>query len=290
MTPTPLSAQLPVQLEAGLHLQLDDARAFGRQFSSRYQSAAPYPHIVIDDFLPPVLATEILRHFPADPKAHDVNFEMGFAGHHKRQILPYDCDEFVRTLFAFMNSAPIILFLEELTGIKGLIPDPHYTGGGFHEIATGGLLGVHADFRLNKELNLARRLNILIYLNPGWRTEWGGQIGLWDPTMKIEAEKIDPVFNRCLIFNTDAQSYHGHPDPLQCPPDVKRRSIALYYYTASPSIRDEISADSTMYVPRPGENMSVRLNAFRGRMRNHLKDWLPPVLVRAVRNAKARRD
>jgi hypothetical protein len=249
----------------------------------------PFPHIVIDDFLPAALAAEILEHFPADEKASDVNFEMGYAGLHKRQILPYDCDEFCRNCFAFFNSAPILRFLEGMSGINGLISDPYFAGGGFHEISTGGLLGVHADFRMHKELNLSRRLNMLIYLNSGWQTEWGGQLGLWDKTRKNEVQKIDPVFNRCVVFNTDAYSYHGHPEPLACPPDVKRRSIALYYYTASAAIREEIPADSTMYVPRPGDKMQIRFEAFISRMDNHLKDWLPPVVIRAIRKAKTAR-
>jgi 2OG-Fe(II) oxygenase superfamily len=288
MTHEELDAQLPIRFENGLYLDSKEALAYGERLSSTYRTAEPFPHIVIDSFLPAALANQILEHFPDEEKmANEVNFEMGYAGLHKRQIAPSDCDEFCRTCFAFLNSAPILEFLEALSGIKGLIPDPYFSGGGFHEISSGGLLGVHADFRLHMKLNLARRLNVLIYFNPGWQTEWGGQLGLWDQSRKNEVQKIDPLFNRCVVFNTDAESYHGHPDPLACPPDVKRRSIALYYYTASPAIRDEIPAVSTMYVPRPGEKLGVRFEALKGRMENHLKDWLPPVVVRAIRKAKA---
>ena len=40
------------------------------------------------------------------------------------------------------------------TGITGLIPDPHYFGGGLHTIERGGYLRVHADFN---PLSAARR-------------------------------------------------------------------------------------------------------------------------------------
>jgi 2OG-Fe(II) oxygenase superfamily len=289
MTTIELNAQLPIQFENGLYLDSKKAQVYGERLASAYREAEPFPHVVIDGFLPAALATEILQHFPEDEKTNDVKFEMGYAGLHKRQILPSDCDEFCRNCFAFFNSAPILRFLEAMSGINGLISDPYFAGGGFHEISTGGLLGVHADFRLHTQLNLSRRLNMLIYLNPGWRTEWGGQLGLWDRTRKDEVQTIDPAFNRCVVFNTDATSYHGHPDPLACPPDVKRRSIALYYYTASETIREEIPADSTMYVPRPGEKLEVRFEAFKSRMYNHLKDWLPPVAVRAIRKGKTAR-
>ena len=37
--------------------------------------------------------------------------------------------------------------------------------------------------------------------------------------------------NRAVVFNTTDWSWHGHPEPLRCPPGWTRRSIALYYYS-----------------------------------------------------------
>jgi len=90
---------------------------------------------------------------------------------------------------------------------------------------------------------------VLVYLNKDWQEEWGGKLELWDTQMKACEKKVLPVFNRCVIFNTDADSYHGHPEPTTCPEDVFRRSIALYYYTeeAQPFRR------ATHYMVRPGE-------------------------------------
>ena len=93
-----------------------------------------------------------------------------------KEILPASCNKFVRDFFLFINSAPILHFLEGLTTIEGLIPDPYFNGGGFHEIKPGGKLGVHADFRINEKLHLSRRLNMLIYLNRDWKKEYGGDL------------------------------------------------------------------------------------------------------------------
>ena len=57
-----------------------------------------------------------------------------------------------------------------LTGVGGLVPDPHLHGGGQHQIRPGGKLAIHADFNRHPKLNLDRRLNLLLYLNRGWRS------------------------------------------------------------------------------------------------------------------------
>jgi Rps23 Pro-64 3,4-dihydroxylase Tpa1-like proline 4-hydroxylase len=130
-----------------------------------------------------------------------------------------------------LNSSPVIRFLEQLTGIPGLLPDPHFTGGGLHQVSPGGRLPVHADFNYMPEVGLYRRLNLLIFLNKDWKDEYGGHLELWDAEMHACVTRILPVFNRCVIFATLATSFHGHPEPLACPPGNTRKAIALYYYT-----------------------------------------------------------
>lgn len=280
------SATLPISEDGSLHLDAKQAREFGEELSGAYCFAEPFPHIVIDNFLPQSLIDEIVDIFPAEKLADDKFYEYDYAGLHKRQILPESCGERVRRIFHFFNSAPVLQFLEGLTTIESLVADPYFYGGGFHEIARGGKLGVHADFRIHKQLHLNRRINMLIYLNKDWRPEYGGNLELWDREMKSAVETVAPVINRCVIFNTDADSYHGHPDPLTTPPGVLRRSIALYYYTASKKVYEETPAHSTMYVARPGESGAAWRQAARLRMENYKHDLLPPIAVRAIARMK----
>lgn len=86
---------------------------------------------------------------------------------------------------------------------------------------------MHVDFNYQAELRLYRRLNLLLYLNRDWKPEWKGQLLLGDGKKSIE-----PAHNTMVIFTTDDESYHGHPEPLECPEDVRRDSIALYFYSA----------------------------------------------------------
>jgi Rps23 Pro-64 3,4-dihydroxylase Tpa1-like proline 4-hydroxylase len=167
-------------------------------------------------------------------------------GLNKLDLLP----ETIKSTINELNSPEFLAFLSKLTGIKDLKKDDGLEGGGIHQSTRGGYLNIHADFTVHPHhRNWQRRVNVLVYLNKEWEEAWGGKLELWDRQMKACEAAVLPVFNRCVIFNTDADSYHGHPEPMTCPEGVFRRSIALYYYTeeANPFRR------ATYYQARPGE-------------------------------------
>lgn len=278
---------LPIETTAGYAMDAREARALGEMLTDDYRNAHPFPHIVLDGILPDAALKSAKAGFPTGSLASDRVFEVGYAGHHKRQVLPEDCGEQARQLFHFLNSMPVLQFLEGLTGIEGLIPDPYFEGGGYHEISRGGLLGIHADFRIHNRLHLERRLNLLVYLNDPWNEEWGGKLELWDRSMTKCEVSVSPLANRCVVFSTDADSFHGHPDPLNTPEGVTRRSIALYYYTASKGVYKEVPKHSTMYYARPTDSADVRRDArwmrFDERMRNLLPERLARFVVRQRR-------
>jgi hypothetical protein len=151
-----------------------------------------------------------------------------------------------------LNSDAFLRFLSELTGIENLIADHAFGSGGVHRSTRGGFLNIHADFTVHPyRPDWHRRLNVLIYLNEQWEEAWGGYLELWKTDMSECARKVAPIFNRCVIFNTDYDSYHGHPEPMQCPEGLWRKSIALYYYTlADASVRSV----ATNYRPRPKDS------------------------------------
>ena len=279
-------ATLPINFDDGVYLSVEDAKQFGENLSGDYCFAEPFPHIVIDNFLPEALIDKIISNFPTEKLENDVVFDMGYAGLHKRQIMPAECNRFIREVFGFFNSLPIVQFLESLTTIPSLIPDPHYIGGGFHETSKGGKLGIHADFRINETLHLDRRINAIIYLNEDWKEEYGGHLELWDRKMQGIVHTVAPIYNRCVIFNTDADSFHGHPDPLTTPDGVTRRSIALYYYTASKRIYEDTVAHSTMYKARPSDSGATKKDVRHMVFDNYLKDLTPPIFYRVYGRVK----
>lgn len=257
------SPVLPIDMLDNFYLDAERARQLGEERMGDYAFAEPFPHAVIDNFLPVDMAESLLAHFPKEAKSHDKVYEKGYGGTHKRQILPHDCDAHMRAAFHFFNSSAMLQFIEGITNIKGLLPDPYFAGGGLHETSRGGLLGIHADFQVNEALQLYRRVNVLIYLNKDWKAEYGGNLELWDKAMTQKVVEVAPIFNRCVIFNTDADSFHGHPDPLTTPDDITRKSIALYYYKAEPIENQTGESRHTLYVARPQDDEKTKAEVLK---------------------------
>src|SRR5438270_2449061 len=259
------------------YLAVDPAecREFGRSLSDRYRNASPFPHIVIDDFLQPDVLHGVLAQFPS---SGDKDYFDRDQERFKFQYQPHESSSgLVRNLFAELNSQAFLGFLEEMTGFEGLMSDPYFEGGGLHETKRGGHLGVHADFNIHDRMKVERKLNLLIYLNEDWEDDYGGQLELWDKQMKECVVRVKPVFGRAVIFNTALDSFHGHPDPLNCPPDCSRRSIATYYYSAPEEGLAALPKRTTNFQARPG---SGDKSDWQIRRHHLVNDWVPPKLQR----------
>ncbi len=217
------------------------------ELRGEYAAAHPFPHTVLDGVLTPEAFRAAVAEFPAirDP------FWKGYLHVNETKYANTSPDTWGPTLTAIAQefvSEEFVAFLTELTGIEGLMADWSMDGGGLHQTLRGGHLNVHADFTTHHtHQDWARRVNILLYLNEEWAPQWGGELELWDRDMTRMAASVAPAGNRMLIFTTGVDTYHGHPDPLTCPPDMARRSMALYYFTAGTPAR----RISTNYRARP---------------------------------------
>ncbi|KAA3637991.1 MAG: 2OG-Fe(II) oxygenase [Proteobacteria bacterium] len=218
------------------------------QWKNQYSSAEPFPHIVIDDFFSDVVLSKVEKEFVSKDKQKDwatfkhPNYEWRKNATTHDFMIPF----FTRHLVYEMNSQPFINFLEELTGIKCLLPDTTLEGGGLHSVLPQGQLEIHVDFNAHPKTKFQRRVNLLLYLNKNWKPEYGGNLELWDSKMSRCEQSIEPIFNRIVIFNSTDDSFHGHPHPLSCPDDRIRKSIAIYYYTQEAPT----SSHSTLYQKR----------------------------------------
>ncbi len=196
----------------------------------QYVNARPFPHIVLDNLIPNEILEEVLDDFPRPDeiawRKFDNNTEKKLGYWHENALRPR-----IQLFLYEMNSAPLLQFLEALTGIDGLVSDPYYGGAGPHQIEPGGFLKVHVDFNWHPLLKLDRRLNLLVYLNKDWEEEYGGHLELWNRDVSRCEQKVLPVFNRTVVFSTTDFSYHGHPNPLACPEGRTRKSVSFYYYS-----------------------------------------------------------
>lgn len=278
-----------------------DLKSKGQKYAEAYQNNSPFPSIYIDAFFNEEFLNKVLEEFPdltnkADYKFADANQgKLATKGEYK---LGPNAKEFIR----FMNSQPFLDFLSEMTGIKNLLPDPTLAGGGYHEIKPGGFLKVHADFNKHPDYKLDRRLNVLVYLNKDWKEEYGGHFELWNEDMTNCEKKILPLFNRLAAFSTTSRSYHGHPDPLTCPEDKSRKSIALYYYTNGRpqyEVEEFLEDHSTIFKARKGkdneEETETYVNSrFKQKQRekrkekliNFIKGVTPPFLYNFLKSFK----
>ncbi len=229
---------------------------FAERHRERYASAHPFPHCVLDNFLPETVATGLADDFPRSDFAHFKLNENRYQWKKQSSLQHSNFEGLsprLRHILNEFNGKVFLDFLENLTGIPGLVSDPHFNGGALHQILPGGRLAIHSDFSFDPRRRLDRRLNVLFYLNPDWQEGWKGDLQLWDREVSRCEARIFPLLNRCVIFNTDSESFHGHPDPLECPPNRTRNSLALYYYTNGRPEQDKAQPQDTNWKARPAE-------------------------------------
>jgi hypothetical protein len=198
-----------------------------------YANAKPFPYTIIDGFLDPDWLDAVLAEWPDKAMMYNKTSCTSI----KSSLSSYDqMGPATQTVMDKLNSPWFLRELEALTGFEGLIADPALHGGGLHHIGKGGFLNVHVDFNWHQKLEAVRRINLLLYLNRNTERMKNGGLMLYDQS-KAPVVTIEPRFNRCVIFNTSEESWHGHPLPLDCAENVARRSLALYYYqkAAKPS-------------------------------------------------------
>ncbi|NBX93354.1 MAG: 2OG-Fe(II) oxygenase [Proteobacteria bacterium] len=274
---SPKSSNLPWDLLPNTHelITLADER------SDDYQANQPFAHIVLDNFLNTTAARTLANCFPKPEE------DFWVRTHISDEIKSASAVESVfpspiRSVLYGLNSGPMLQFLERLTGISGLIPDPYFNGGGVHQTLPGGKLGVHVDFNQLPQLNLYRRLNLLLYLNENWEEKFGGHLELWDYQGKQCHKKVAPVFNRCVIFTTTSNSYHGHPQPLTCPVGRSRNSLALYYYTALPPEGKKSFVHGTVFM-----DTSEKRHGFVSIARRWFSLICPPIFLKGIKGCLA---
>ena len=271
-----------------LNDQYKDLMAVAKENAAAYQNGDPFPNIYFNDFFNPTVLDAILEEFPDLEKKGDFKYnspnEVKLASKGERRFGP------VAKAFAhFLNSEPFLEFLQILTGIdEVLMPDPYFEGGGFHQSKQGGFLKIHADFNKHRKTGLDRRLNVLVYLNKDWPDDYGGHFELWNKDMTECAKKVPPTFNTMALFTTSDFSYHGLPNPITCPPDRSRKSMALYYYSngrPAHEVSTGLEDHTTLFKERKGENVDAQMQSYNKKqaLKDFVKDLIPPIITKALK-------
>lgn len=254
-------------------------KGLGKNLHGQYSESQPFPYGVIDGVFDDDVLDEIISEFESPKESwheFDTKYEKKLQKSDDETLGPATIN-----LIQYMNSVSFLSFLEDITGIDGLIPDPYLVGGGLHKIEKGGKLGIHVDFNWHAKMRVFRRVNVIVYLNRDWIEDYGGHLELWDNKKSCCVEKILPIFNRMVIFNTTEKSYHGHPFPVNCPKDKSRKSLALYYYTANQSGGQSSQSHSTLFIDKNNRSIELK-NKKDGILTRLLR--LPLAIVKRIKS------
>jgi hypothetical protein len=252
------------------------------KYRRQFLDAKPFKHVAIEDFFEPEFAERLLHEFPSFESGFSIN-EHGEPGNKSVNTKIREISPAYRQLYELIGSKPFLELVSRLSGIPDLVMDPKMYGGGTHENRHGQELDAHVDFNYDEAEKLHRRLNLIVYLNKEWKTEWGGAIEIhsdpWRPE-KNEIRAFDPTFNRCVMFETNEYSWHGFPR-INLPPDkrhLSRKSISIYLYTKERPAHEIAPMHGTFYVQRP--------------LPPHIQPGytLTPEDVKEIRNLLDRRD
>ncbi|MBI3512682.1 MAG: 2OG-Fe(II) oxygenase [Proteobacteria bacterium] len=190
-----------------------------------YQAARPFPHIVIDDFLAPDALDAAIAAFPP-PDSSVWLVQNSTVRGHPVSVNKKACNEELqipvplRKIGRELNCSLFLRFLSIATGIPFLLPDP--IGNALFLIEPGGFLNLHADYSHHLDSGLEHRVNLLLYFNRDWPEAYGGHLEFHRPGDAAPPRGFLPIANRCVIFDSTSESYHGHPRPLTCPPGRTR--------------------------------------------------------------------
>jgi Rps23 Pro-64 3,4-dihydroxylase Tpa1-like proline 4-hydroxylase len=253
------------------------------EIGPRFQSAEPFPHVVIDGLLPQNVLDAMLQEFPsAEAMAVRRNTaqQVKLANRDWELVGPV-----TKMVLSEFRSGMWLDFLTKVTGVEKLLADPYMEPDFQHQIQTGGYLRLHYDELHHTRMRLFRRLAFVFYLNEDWDPSWGGQLELWDEDVKHCVHRVEPIANRTVVFLTTQRSWHGHPDPLTCPVDVTRKSFALWYWTVDrPPSSEWGGVSSLQYRRRPGtDDPALREMLDRAKL---VEMVTPPILRSVARRAK----
>ncbi|MBR9921239.1 MAG: 2OG-Fe(II) oxygenase [Bacteroidetes bacterium] len=218
-------------------------------FREEFANGKPYKHLIIDNFLQEDLANSLYENFP---KVSQLRKHYKGINENKSEgssFEQYD-NSFPQVLEAIKSKA-FVSWLEQVVQIDDLLlPDDH-RGAGVHQGKNGSFLDVHVDFSVHPILNMHRRLNLLIFLNKGWKEEYGGLLELWNEDVSKLEKEVLPSFNRAVIFETTDTSYHGY-DVINIPENETRKSIYSYYYSP---LAEGVKYHDTIFKPRPSDSI-----------------------------------
>ena len=245
-----------------------------RSARKTFQKIYPFNYIVLDDFLPEDLANQLLNEFP------NVHSDLWIVGHdkdkngikfakdnpfEKKMLAVSDRSRFPNVhceVFDYFDSQDFIDLVKKITGIEDLGIDISGKHSGLRGMLNGSHQHVHSDAVTHPITGLRKRLSMLLYLNKCWKTEFNGCLEIWNDEMTHCVEKIEPLFNRLVIFECTEKSYHGVPETINFKNDEKMRMSLITSYMSRLNV-DENGRKRAKFVARPNDRNDEEMEKLR---------------------------
>ena len=197
---------------------------------ANFQATRPFNFSVLDNFFDTETAKKLSREFPEYDSSEWHVYKNAIEN--KKTLNNWNAfPSLTYSVFNFLCSSEFVDLISCQIGEK-LYPDIGLHGGGWHIHSNGGNLNPHLDYSIHPKLKLQRKINLIVYLSEHMTDQMGGEFGMWSHNNQGPAdliESVPPLFNRAVIFDTTQNSWHGMVSQVSCPPNIYRKSIAVYY-------------------------------------------------------------
>jgi Rps23 Pro-64 3,4-dihydroxylase Tpa1-like proline 4-hydroxylase len=256
-----------------------DQRDLGKQIAERlrlnkdklaaqWKAAVPVRHCYLDDLLPEDIARRIYSSLPAP---HTLMLRESIKERKRVGIKVEEyAPEMAAILFAFQEEE-VVDAVGNITGQEALSADASLYGSGISMMLEGDFLLPHLDNSHDGDGKLYRVLNLLYYVTPEWPESGGGNLELWDKSMK-ERKEVHARFNRLVLMETDTDSVHSVTKVEQS--GGVRGCISNYYFSPVPSNHIEHIHKTTFFArPEDGLVKKLQLKA-EGKAKNFLARFL----------------
>jgi Rps23 Pro-64 3,4-dihydroxylase Tpa1-like proline 4-hydroxylase len=242
-----------------------------------FNEIPPYRHFYIDGFLKEEFANKLYENFPAPD-----DMTRKYNGLNEKKAEGTDFSKFnpaFQELKDQLAKPEINEWLTKITGIKDVFSIDDPLGAGVHQGENGSYLDIHIDFNIHPNLNIYRRLNLLIFLNKNWKEEYGGHSEMWNADVSELGAAYLPSWNRCVVFESSQISYHGYAK-INIPPGESRKSFFNYYYTKEHE-GGENKYHDTVFKARPEEGLAKKIKTdVKEGLKNNIKRVLKKVGVK----------
>ena len=215
-----------IELAEIIYKRVNDEKFYlSKQFT---ESKEAIGYFFLDNLLPEEMAAELYKVFPKQDQMvlKKSIKEDKFVAVQMNLYNPV----LEEIIYAFQDRR-IVEVIGEICQIKDPIPDEFLYAGGLSMMGNKQFLNPHLDNSHDKDRERWRVLNLLYYVTPNWKEEYGGNLELWPNGLQKNQITIHSKFNRLAVMVTHNKSLHSVSPVVY---DGFRCCISNYYFSKNP--------------------------------------------------------